>query len=245
MANIKVRIVPNPLYGGEGSQVVHPYMGEVVYRGTLDAVRYSLGGEDQSLLFKDAAGETLSEATFLGGDELGQQFRYRLATPPTDATHGKLALTSRGKDTPEKNPKTMSVNVGYFLPPAPTVVLASINGDEAAVETREASWLKPDAGMTFDAWFDTVGGAPTLEAVADDTCDWWFEKGGVRHEGQMTLANGGLWNKGDDELLMSVPVDESALLDVGDVVHYHAVLHGGVAGSRPQVFDFTSTVREE
>ena len=45
MANIKVRIVPNPLYGSEGSQIIHPHMGEVVYRGTLDAVRYSLGGD--------------------------------------------------------------------------------------------------------------------------------------------------------------------------------------------------------
>ena len=67
----------------------------------------------------------------------------------------------------------------------------------------------------------------------------------MRHEGQLTKANGGLWNKGSDELMMTVPTDEAANLDVGDIVHYHAVLHGGVSGSRPQVFDFTSTVTAE
>ena len=161
----------------------------------------------------------------------------------TDDDVGKeIEFTVRGNFS---NAKIKAVVRASGYQPAPTVELASINGEEAAVETRETSYVKPDEGMTFDAWFDSVDEAPTLKAVTDDTCDWWFEKDGVRHEGQMTKANGGLENKGDDELMMYVPVAEAANLDVGDVVHYHAVLHGGVNGSRPQVFDFTSTVREE
>ena len=70
-----------------------------------------LGGADQRMELVAADGTVVSTATFLGGDALGQRFRYRLATPPAQGGAYTLVLTSTGKDTPDASPKTIPVKV--------------------------------------------------------------------------------------------------------------------------------------
>ena len=75
-----------------------------------------LGGTDQRMELVAADGTAVSEATFLGGDTLGQRFRYRLATPPAESGACTLVLTSTGKDTPDASPKSIPVKVAYVAP---------------------------------------------------------------------------------------------------------------------------------
>ena len=90
-----------------------------------------LGGADQRMELVAADGTTVSAATFLGGDALGQRFRYRLATPPAESGAYTLVLTSTGKDTPDASPKSIPVKVAYVAPAFTLVAPEKVpfNGD--------------------------------------------------------------------------------------------------------------------
>ena len=111
------------------------FRNEIHGSGEFVALGKRLGGSDQKLQLFAKDGTLLSEATYVDSDLLGQRFTYRLATPPANDVIGNLVLSSTGKDTPERNPKTISHEVKYLRvvdPPTKRVTLDTLKavGDD-------------------------------------------------------------------------------------------------------------------
>ena len=125
-------------------------------------------------------------------------------------------------------------------PPGPAIHVAMLNSSADDWAAKHTTWMKPGVDETYDNWFDTADGEPTLAIVTGDRCVYSFAKDGETVTGDCVLEN-----KGDDEMLFKIPVSDAAKLEVNDVVSFRAELHGGEAGTAPQFFEWTSTVVEE
>ena len=132
-----------------------------------------LGGADQRMELIAADGTTVSAATFLGGDALGQRFRYRLATPPAESGAYTLVLTSTGKDTPDASPKSIPVKVAYVAPELRKVRITAFgNTDDPLIYSLKGENFADiegyEAGETTTSFpcKMTFGDGTTLDAEA-------------------------------------------------------------------------------
>ena len=141
------------------------YRNEIHGSGEFVALGKRLGGPDQKLQFLAKDGTLLSEATYVDSDLLGQRFTYRLATPPASDILGDLVLSSTGKDTPERNPKTISHEVKYVAPPEPGItgveketVRLEPSADQAILGTKLTELFGDNSHLTIV--FNPKGGEP-------------------------------------------------------------------------------------